>query len=173
MIVERWRTSCALSRTSWWTQRTRSVEVPTTLRKTCQTSKWGGWHCRVVSLFTFLVNKVLEQGQRGLSQAHLKLRRPASCEKCLDSAQHTTLPAHVISLDPQLFKSRLQHLFSAHSSSGLCLVLARHRHSWHSVIDAVLLSHVLQRQYSGRKELLCPYHTPPLRSSHTPRLGGY
>ena len=39
---------------------------------------------------------------------------------------------------------------SAHSSLGLCFVLASHRHSRSSVVDAVLLSTVLQDQF--RKE---------------------
>ena len=36
-----------------------------------------------------------------------------------------------------------------------------------AVIDVVLLSHVLHRQYTERKELLFPYHIHTLRSSHT------
>ena len=41
------------------------------------------------------------------------------------------------------------------------------------MIDAVLLSHVLQRECTERKELLCPYHVHTLRSLRTPWFGGY
>ena len=72
----------------------------------------------------------------------------------------------VHSMSSTLYK--LQRLFSPHSSSGL-----PHRHSWHSVIGAVLSPCVLQRQCSERKVVVCPYHTQTLRTSLTPWFCGY
>ena len=56
---------------------------------------------------------------------------------------------------------------SAHSGSGISFVLPPHRHSWHSVIGALLSPCVLRRQSSERRVVVCPYANHTLRTSLT------
>ena len=54
--------------------------------------------------------------------------------------------------------------------SALCL--PPHRHSWYSVIDALLSPCVLRRQFS-ESEVVCVHTTHTLRTSHTGGMCGY